>query len=393
MGRIEKAVFISYRRANLPWALAIYQNLTHHGYDVFFDYQSINSGDFEQIILGNIRARAHFLVLLAPSALEGCNNPDDWLRREIETGIDQKRNVVPLFLEGFDFANPKISKSVTGKIAQLKNYNGLNIPADYFDEAMGRLRQRYLNISLETILHPVPSLVQKAVIEQQNAANHADEVQPPANFKIAVLNHDFSYVFFYGRNGAWWNRIPKALKDKLAESQTEAHEFKSVTLGPDSSWVFLYDYNAYWWSGISEELVDKMQEAYSKGLEFHSVALGPDSSWVFLYDYNAYRWNGIPQDLAQEIEEANSKGLEFKSVTLGPNSSWVFLYDYNAYRWSGIPQDLAEYMQEANSQGYEFKSVTLGANSSWIFLYGHNGYSYNNIPRSLLKKMRKVYRS
>ena len=99
--RIEKTIFISYRRTNLPWALAIYQNLTHHGYDVFFDYQSINNGDFEQIILENIKARAHFLVILTPSALERCDNPEDWLRREIETALDVKRNIVPLFLEGF----------------------------------------------------------------------------------------------------------------------------------------------------------------------------------------------------------------------------------------------------------------------------------------------------
>ena len=124
MGRIEKTVFISYRRTNLPWALAIYQNLTHHGYDVFFDYESINSGDFEQIILGNIKARAHFIVILTPSALERCNEPGDWLRREIEAAIEQKRNIVPLFLEGFNFGSPSIAKYLTGKMALLKKYNG-----------------------------------------------------------------------------------------------------------------------------------------------------------------------------------------------------------------------------------------------------------------------------
>jgi hypothetical protein len=35
MERIEKTVFLSYRRTNVPWALAIFQNLTQHGYDVF----------------------------------------------------------------------------------------------------------------------------------------------------------------------------------------------------------------------------------------------------------------------------------------------------------------------------------------------------------------------
>ena len=34
MARIE-TVFISYRRTNASWALAIFQNLTSHGYDVF----------------------------------------------------------------------------------------------------------------------------------------------------------------------------------------------------------------------------------------------------------------------------------------------------------------------------------------------------------------------
>ena len=47
MGRIEKTVFISYRRTNFYTALAVYQDLTAYGYDVFFDYQSIDSGNFE----------------------------------------------------------------------------------------------------------------------------------------------------------------------------------------------------------------------------------------------------------------------------------------------------------------------------------------------------------
>lgn len=51
MQRVEKSVFISYRRTNAPWALALYQHLTHHGYDVFFDYLRIASGDFEHVLL------------------------------------------------------------------------------------------------------------------------------------------------------------------------------------------------------------------------------------------------------------------------------------------------------------------------------------------------------
>jgi tetratricopeptide (TPR) repeat protein len=177
MGQIEKTVFISYRRTNLPWALNIYQYLTYHNYDAFFDYESIDSGDFEQVIIGNIKARAHFLVLLTPSALERCVNPDDWLRREIETALDEKRNIIPLFLENFSFSSPSVSKNLTGKLAQLKSYNGLNVHTDYFEEAMERLCTRFLDVPLEAVLHPVPHGVQEIVEEQKVAANKAAQVK------------------------------------------------------------------------------------------------------------------------------------------------------------------------------------------------------------------------
>jgi tetratricopeptide (TPR) repeat protein len=176
MGRTEKTVFISYRRTNLPWALAVYQNLPHRGYDVFFDYESINSGDFEKIIIGNIRARAHFIVILTPSALERCVNAGDWLRREIETALDEKRNIVPLFLEGFNFGSPSIAQYLTGKMAVLKNYNGLNVPVDYFEAAMEKLCQRFLSVSLDAVLHPLSSSVAQAVKVQKVAANKALKV-------------------------------------------------------------------------------------------------------------------------------------------------------------------------------------------------------------------------
>jgi hypothetical protein len=38
MASVEKTVFISYRRKDISWALAVYQYLTSQKYDVFFDY-------------------------------------------------------------------------------------------------------------------------------------------------------------------------------------------------------------------------------------------------------------------------------------------------------------------------------------------------------------------
>jgi tetratricopeptide (TPR) repeat protein len=178
MERIEKTVFISYRRTNAPWALAIYQNLESHGFDVFFDYAGIASGDFEQVILGNIRARAHFLVLLTPSALERCGEPEDSLRREIEAAMASKRNIVPLMLEGFSFGSPSIAQHLTGRLEVLKRYNGLDVPIRYFKYAMQELQEKYLNLPLSAVLHPLSPAVASASAEQMEGASTAPPVQP-----------------------------------------------------------------------------------------------------------------------------------------------------------------------------------------------------------------------
>ena len=171
MARVEKTVFISYRRKDVSWALAVYQDLTHRGYDVFFDYTNIPSGDFEQIILSNIKARAHFVLILTPAALDRCSEPGDWLRREIELAIDEKRNIVPLFFDGFNFGNT--SGRLTGKLQNVSRYNGMNVHQDYFLEAMDRLRNKFLNVPLNTVLHPVSTEVREIVEKEQHAANNA----------------------------------------------------------------------------------------------------------------------------------------------------------------------------------------------------------------------------
>jgi hypothetical protein len=174
--RIEKTVFISYRRTNFPWALLVYHDLVSYGYDAFFDFTGLASGDFERAIMQNIRARAHFVVLLTPSALNACDRPEDWLRREIEAALEARRNIIPLMLEGFDFSSPDIATKLTGKLTALQRYGALEIPMRYFDDAMRRLRE-WLNKPLEAVLHPVSPDVQHATQHQQQAASLASPVQ------------------------------------------------------------------------------------------------------------------------------------------------------------------------------------------------------------------------
>jgi TIR domain-containing protein len=176
MKQIEYTVFLSYRRTNVAWALAIYQGLTRHGYDVFLDYTGIASGDFERVILENIRSRAHFLVLLTPTALERCEDPGDLFRLEIETALLNRRNIVPVMLEGFDFSSPVIAGQLASAVGLLKRYNSIEIPANFFNEAIDRLYREYLSVPLDAILHPASARAQQAARNQQTYASAKPDI-------------------------------------------------------------------------------------------------------------------------------------------------------------------------------------------------------------------------
>ena len=229
MGRKEKTVFISYRRTNAPWALAIYQDLTHNGYDVFYDYKGIASGDFESVILENIRARAHFLILLTPSALQRCVEPGDWLRREIETALGCQRNIIPLMLEGFDFSTPAIVDQLRDKLVALKRYNALSVPVDYFSEAMDRLRQSYLNVALDAVLQPASDFALQAARDQQAAARAAPTVAFTSGNDIEAITELETLIdtngptpYHLGMLGGRYKRL--AIKASPAERQIYINE-------------------------------------------------------------------------------------------------------------------------------------------------------------------------
>src|ERR1041385_1294837 len=104
-----KTVFISYRRdtAGKLFGRSLKQELTRHGYDVFFDVDSIDAGKWEDQIRKEIPTRDHFLLLLTPNALDRCSDGYDWVCREFELALKSNRNIVPIREESVDVATAK----------------------------------------------------------------------------------------------------------------------------------------------------------------------------------------------------------------------------------------------------------------------------------------------
>jgi serine/threonine-protein kinase len=119
-------------------------DLLRHGFDAFMDLESINSGEFEKIILAQISARAHFVLILEPGSLEGVDDDADWLRREIRHALACKRNIVPVTASGFSLnADLKLPPDIFG----VSRFNAMSIPMDYVQEALQRLRERFLEVA------------------------------------------------------------------------------------------------------------------------------------------------------------------------------------------------------------------------------------------------------
>jgi tetratricopeptide (TPR) repeat protein len=192
----DKTVFISYRRSTSKYlARAIFQDLRANGYDAFLDVSTIDSGAFDSIILNQIGARMHFVLLLSPGALERCQEPDDWLRREIQEALRLKRNIVPLIEEGFELDRESTYLPEAWR-EQFQRLNGMRLLFDYFDEGMERLRSRFLKAPAFTVeIAATPSAERIEVTERiaevaGQPAPTKEELSAEQYFKRAYVKYE-----------------------------------------------------------------------------------------------------------------------------------------------------------------------------------------------------------
>ena len=172
------------------------------------DVESIDSGEFERIILSQIAARAHFVLVLAPGSLERTVDRKDWLRREIEHAIKLKRNIVPVLVNDFSFADQK--DFLRGELARLTRYNGLTVPNDYFEEAMQRLRERFLKQPVYGSIAATSPSDQHAVAEKIEAT--ARQPAPTAKQLSAEQYHNRAFALQkQGKNDAAIDALNQAI--------------------------------------------------------------------------------------------------------------------------------------------------------------------------------------
>ena len=133
-------IFISYRRSSYDTANLVATRLKSAGYSVFFDMETLRSGKFNEQLYDVIENCTDFLLVLPPGALDRCVNEDDWVRLEVLHAMKNKKNIIPVMLNGFAWPD-----TMPEGLEELSDYQALTASSvEYFDMAMERLQNRYL---------------------------------------------------------------------------------------------------------------------------------------------------------------------------------------------------------------------------------------------------------
>ena len=134
-GSLPYQIFISYRRdGGAETAKHLRDVLTERGYRVFFDTDSLRSGDFNRRLIDVIDACEDFIVILTPGSLDRCANENDWVRIELSRALSKGKNVVPVMSQDFRFP-----ETLPEDIDALRWKNGVAVNVEYFDAMIDRL--------------------------------------------------------------------------------------------------------------------------------------------------------------------------------------------------------------------------------------------------------------
>jgi tetratricopeptide (TPR) repeat protein len=284
----SKTVFISYRRSTSKHlARLIFERLRTAGFDVFFDVNTIDNGHFDSMILHQIAARPHFVLLLSPGTLERCTNEDDWLRREIEEAMRLQRNIVPVVEEGVDFSRetdylPEHLRD------EFRRYNALPLVHFYFDAAMDTLINRFLKQLVENVaLTTLPSSEHQ---QAQERIAQAVESPLPTNNQLAAAR-----LFNEGYR-----------KQEAQEWDDAIHAYsEAIRLDPNSVEAFLQRGRVW----ISKGEYDSALTDFSNVLR-----LNPNHAYALFHRGEAYLFK---DDFERAVVDFNdAERLNFKKAPL-----------------------------------------------------------------------------
>lgn len=134
-------VFISYRHDGGQYlALLIYDYLTKNGKTVFWDNQSLKSGEYEQQIYDVMKECKDVLVILSPGSYERMQEEGDWVRKELLCAMKAKRKVLLVPMENVKILDEnEVKEKLPEELYGISRFHGIGVGAATFDSDIKRV--------------------------------------------------------------------------------------------------------------------------------------------------------------------------------------------------------------------------------------------------------------
>lgn len=136
-GRLD--AFISYRRkggSQMAWTVKTMLESDRYRKKCFLDVDNLGQGRFDEQLENFLKKANNFIIILAPETLLRCTDETDWVRREIEMALALKKNIIPVIVEGFDFAAESAGIACLELLAR---QNAVNLQHEYLQAGIERV--------------------------------------------------------------------------------------------------------------------------------------------------------------------------------------------------------------------------------------------------------------
>ncbi len=194
--------FISYRHKECnPLAKALHDEFWEaHAINSFRDDEGLHFGDFRvQLVKNNKRSR-YLVLLLTPETLERCNQPDDWITKEVSLFLERKKPIIPVKLWGFEFPE-KLPEAIEG----LREHESRAITCDFTDismaaryiarEAHAKMREKWKPKAINECMAKREYLSRENETVDGYFAQSANKLRNTVFFLIPMLAMVIGYFF------------------------------------------------------------------------------------------------------------------------------------------------------------------------------------------------------
>ena len=298
-------IFISYRRSAYDTANLIAVKLRHAGYKVFFDVDTLTAGKFNEQLLEVIKGCKDFILVLPENALDRCEDPEDWVRRETLCALEHQKNILPVMLDGFAWPN-----EMPQGMEELSSYQAITaVSHEYFDMAIQRM-QGYLKSKASK---PLYQLMVKGGI-----------VLAVVILIVGIVFGIITYIanvtcYSVGTQLSAGMDVMEKLGQDGKTLDTELNSFyKTIDTAKDTSEIIMAEKRLQKTIGV----IEKNLRSYQKTFPAPEFSFNSIESYILAYyktgleELNAFSafYNSMMDDMSN-IKEATSGMLEVKAYS------------------------------------------------------------------------------